>query len=98
MINLNNVLGLYDRKSDFGERYTCLNILFDIYSSTVRDTISAHGWVILPHPLSSPDMAPSDNQVVFIDVFRAFHGIIQQLRTSRKGLLDWTILKDILWF
>ena len=62
LINLNHAL--IEKRPDWATRHGKLILQQDNASShtakDVRDTISALGWELLPHPPYSPDLAPSD--------------------------------------
>jgi histone-lysine N-methyltransferase SETMAR len=73
----------------YDAKHTCLK---------TREAITALGWTVLPHPLYSPDLAPS--------VFHLFGTLKDAIRGKRFGIDDevnekvkkWLLLQKSNWY
>lgn len=100
MINLNHAL--IEKRPEWARRHGKVILQHDNApahsAKVVKETISALGWELLPHPPYSPDLAPSDYHL-----FSSMgHALAEQhfktFEDVRKWLDEWISMKDEAFF
>ncbi|GFW91220.1 mariner Mos1 transposase [Trichonephila clavipes] len=77
---------LKDKWPQYNERHDKVLLQHDNAAKVVKTYLETLKWEVLPHPLYSPDLAPSDYHL-----FRSMaHGLADQHVRSYEEVKNWT--------
>lgn len=100
MINLNHAL--IEKRPEWARRHGKVILQHDNAPShtakQVKDTISALGWEILPHPPYSPDLAPSDYHLFSSMTHALSQEHFKNYEEVEKWLAEWIDSKEERFF